>query len=146
MADAPLLGMSDLLYYSRHYRVFPYQGQFPLTTFLRALRSTGYCGPYSLEVFNDDFRSSCPNEIALDGFRSMTYLQKHLDETFVHSRPVADGIEFVEFGCSFWERDSMCRLLCEMGFQIVGKHKSKFMDIYRKKQRQQPSPINQPKK
>jgi len=123
--------MSDLLHYSRHYRVFPYQGQFPLTKFLRALQSTGYEGPYSLEVFNDEFRSSCPNAIALEGFRSMTYLQKHLDPTFDRLRPVAYGIEFVEFGCSFWERDALRRLLSDLGFQVIGKHKSKLMDIYR---------------
>ena len=122
--------MSDLLHYSRHYRVFPYQGQFPLTTFLGALQSTGYEGAYSLEVFNDEFRSSCPNEIALEGFRSMTYLQKHLDYTFDRLRPVAHGVEFVEFGCSFWERDALRRLLLDMGFQLIGKHKSKLMDIY----------------
>ena len=56
IADAPMLD-TDYLSWSRHFRCFPGQGDFPLTEFLRALQTTRYAGPLSLEIFNDRFRA-----------------------------------------------------------------------------------------
>src|SRR5690606_24416563 len=77
LADAPLIDM-DLLYWSRHFRNMPGQGDLPVVDFLRAVLATGYNGPLSLEVFNDQFRSSSPKAVAVDGKRSLSYL---LDQT-----------------------------------------------------------------
>ena len=73
LADAPLIDM-DLLYWSRHFRNMPGEGDLPVTDFMRAVAATGYNGPISLEIFNDQFRSGSPRTIALDGRRSLVYL------------------------------------------------------------------------
>ena len=57
MADAPKLSM-DVLSWSRHFRNFPGQGELDVTGFMRAVLASGYSGPLSLEVFNDDFRAA----------------------------------------------------------------------------------------
>jgi len=56
LADAPILEM-DFLSWSRHFRNFPGQGEFPMLAFMEALRQTGYDGLLSLEIFNDQFRA-----------------------------------------------------------------------------------------
>jgi 4-hydroxyphenylpyruvate dioxygenase len=132
LADAYPLGMSDLLQYSRHYRVFPGQGGMPLIKFLRALQSTGYNGPYSLEVFNDGFKAACPVELALDGFRSLVYLYKSLDPDLAMVMPVVRGIEFVEFWCTTSEFNDLHEFICDyLGFRNIGKHKSRPLYLYR---------------
>ncbi|HAY48497.1 MAG TPA: 3-keto-5-aminohexanoate cleavage protein, partial [Thalassospira sp.] len=73
VADAPILEM-DALSWSRHFRCFPGQGDFPLDEFMRNLAMTGYDGPLSLEIFNDQFRSSSTKNVAKDGLRSLIYL------------------------------------------------------------------------
>jgi len=55
VADAPKLAM-DVLSWSRHYRVFPGEGQFELAKFMGHVVRAGYAGPVSLEIFNDVFR------------------------------------------------------------------------------------------
>ncbi len=44
------------------------------TGFMRAVAATGYDGPLSLEVFNDQFRGGSPRTIAVDGHRSLVFL------------------------------------------------------------------------
>ncbi len=66
LADAPRLSM-DVLSLSRHYRSFPGQGELDVAGFLRAVLASGYAGPLSLEVFNDEFRSAPARMIARDG-------------------------------------------------------------------------------
>jgi 4-hydroxyphenylpyruvate dioxygenase len=73
LADAPLIDM-DLLYWSRHYRNMPGQGDLPVVDFMRAVAATGYAGPLSLEVFNDQFRGGSPKSVAVDGRRSLVNL------------------------------------------------------------------------
>lgn len=81
VADAPKLSM-DVLNWSRHYRVFPGEGQFDLPKFLGHVARTGYNGPVSLEVFNDTFRQSDVERTAVDAMRSLIWLEertaKHL--------------------------------------------------------------------
>ncbi|MBN9274602.1 MAG: sugar phosphate isomerase/epimerase, partial [Mesorhizobium sp.] len=66
LADAPLIDM-DLLYWSRHYRNMPGEGDLPVTDFTRAVAATGYDGYLSLEIFNDQFRGGSTRSIAVDG-------------------------------------------------------------------------------
>src|SRR6476620_3834826 len=69
LADAPLLQM-DYLSWSRHFRNFPGQGELPVLDFMEALSATGYDGPLSLEIFNDQFRAGSARSVAVDGHRS----------------------------------------------------------------------------
>jgi 4-hydroxyphenylpyruvate dioxygenase len=121
--------------YSRHHRNFPYQGQFPLTTFVHALHATGYEGPYSLEIFNDEFRSAPSIKIALDGYRSLLLLQEQLRKDLLPPSPTTGGVEFIEFACSHSESSSLERFIGEhLGFRKIGEHKSKSVHLYRQGQ------------
>src|SRR5690606_8293122 len=73
LADAPAPDM-DLLYWSRHFRTMPGEGGLPVVDFTRAVMATGYSGPLSLEIFNDQFRSGSPRTIGMDGHRSLLFL------------------------------------------------------------------------
>ena len=73
LADAPQLDL-DVLSWSRHFRCFPGQGNLPVGDFMKAVEATGYKGPLSLEIFNDQFRAQSTKEVALDGMRSLLLL------------------------------------------------------------------------
>ena len=85
LADAPWLDM-DVINWSRHFRCFPGQGDFPLTDFMDAVAATGYSGILSLEIFNDQFRAGSPRGVAVDGQRSLVYL---MDQMRGHSGALA---------------------------------------------------------
>jgi len=133
LADAPWLDM-DVINWSRHFRCFPGQGEFPLTDFMDAVFATGYSGLLSLEIFNDQFRAGSPRGVAVDGQRSLLYLMDQM-----RSRPnvPADaapqipprarclGIEFLEFAAEDRPAAELARLFAGLGFQKVGEHKSK---------------------
>ncbi len=75
VADAPKLSL-DVLSWSRHYRVFPGEGQFELAKFMGHVVRAGYSGPVSLEVFNDVFRQSDVERTAVDAMRSLIWLEE----------------------------------------------------------------------
>ncbi|GAA1787972.1 sugar phosphate isomerase/epimerase and 4-hydroxyphenylpyruvate domain-containing protein [Pseudarthrobacter sulfonivorans] len=75
VADAPKLSM-DVLSWSRHYRVFPGEGQFELAKFMGHVVRAGYSGPVSLEIFNDVFRQSDVERTSVDGMRSLIWLEE----------------------------------------------------------------------
>ena len=77
LADAPWLDM-DVINWSRHFRCFPGQGDFPLIDFMDAVSATGYSGILSLEIFNDQFRAGSPRGVAVDGQRSLVYLMDQM--------------------------------------------------------------------
>ncbi len=77
LADAPQLTI-DVLQWSRHHRCFPGQGSFDLTAFGVHLLESGYRGSWSLEIFNDVFRSAPAARIAADGHRSLLLLQERV--------------------------------------------------------------------
>jgi len=77
LADAPKLGL-DVLSWSRHFRCFPGQGDLPVDAFMEAIVATGYDGPLSLEIFNDQFRSGSAVRTATDGLRSLILLEDRL--------------------------------------------------------------------
>src|SRR5580700_9694148 len=77
LADAPKLGL-DVLSWSRHFRCFPGQGDLPVGAFMEAIAATGYAGPLSLEIFNDQFRSGSAVRTATDGLRSLILLEDQL--------------------------------------------------------------------
>src|SRR5258708_19342009 len=65
LPDAPKLGL-DVLSSTRHFRCFPRQVDLPPSDFMRAVLRTGYAGPLSLEIFNDQFRSGSAVRTAID--------------------------------------------------------------------------------
>src|SRR5882724_6223057 len=75
LADAPLMRL-DPLSWSRHFRNFPGQGALPVTRFTRNVLASGYNGPISLEIFNDEFRAAPPRPTAVDAMRSLLLLEE----------------------------------------------------------------------
>jgi 4-hydroxyphenylpyruvate dioxygenase len=133
MADAPLLQM-DYLSWSRHYRNFPGQGDLPLIDFMEALAATGYDGPLSLEIFNDQFRAGSARSVAVDGHRSLLFLLDQLASKNsalfpatrkLPSRSKALGAEFVEFAVDEASAPKLEGVLSSLGFRRAGRHKSK---------------------
>jgi 4-hydroxyphenylpyruvate dioxygenase len=133
IADAPILQM-DYLSWSRHFRNFPGQGDLPLVAFMEALAATGYDGPLSLEIFNDQFRAGSARSVAVDGHRSLRYL---LDQTVSRTghpapglprlppRALCRGAAFVEFAVDEGSAPALDGLLSGLGFRRAGHHKSK---------------------
>ena len=129
LADAPRLSM-DILSWSRHFRVFPGQGEMDLGGFLRAVLASGYAGPLSLEVFNDDFRAGAASMTARDGLRSLIYVEAEAGEN-LPAPPVLDGIEFIEFAVDEAARAELAIFLSRLGFRAAGWHRSKAVHLFR---------------
>lgn len=141
LADAPQLAM-DVLQWSRHYRCFPGQGGFDLTSFAGHVLATGYRGPLSLEVFNDVFRQADPDRTSVDAMRSLLALEEGL------GRPGhADGRRDLQLcvplpapaplGCAFAElavdqesARSAARTLRTLGFAPTGEHRTKPVQLW----------------
>src|SRR4029450_5154513 len=113
LADAPLIDM-DYLYWSRHFRCMPGQGDLPVKDFMSAVAGTGYDGFLSLEIFNDQFRGGSPKSIALDGRRSLVYLADQVARVepgiaipvpAMPERIDVLGIEFIEFAANETEAE-----------------------------------------
>ncbi|HJV99034.1 MAG TPA: TIM barrel protein [Arthrobacter sp.] len=90
VADAPKLSM-DVLSWSRHYRVFPGEGQFELAKFMGHVVRAGYAGPVSLEIFNDVFRQSDVERTAVDGMRSLIWLEEQSAKWLDANAPALSG-------------------------------------------------------
>jgi 4-hydroxyphenylpyruvate dioxygenase len=131
MADAPWLSM-DVLSWSRHFRNFPGQGDLDVTGFMRAVLASGYSGPLSLEVFNDDFRSAPARLVARDGLRSLILNEAEAsDGAGLPAAPVLDGYEFLEFAVDESAGRELASFLETLGFRHAGRHRSKAVDLYR---------------
>ncbi|MBJ3785280.1 bifunctional sugar phosphate isomerase/epimerase/4-hydroxyphenylpyruvate dioxygenase family protein [Devosia sediminis] len=138
LADAPALDM-DLLYWSRHFRNMPGEGDLPVVEFARAVAATGYAGPLSLEIFNDQFRSGSPRTIALDGHRSLIYLMDQVREAEPEVAPrvpalpprvPVKGVSFVEFTADETEADTLRGMLGQLGFARTGRHRTKSVERF----------------
>ncbi len=139
LADAPAIEM-DLLYWSRHFRNMPGEGDLDVTGFMRAVMATGYAGPLSLEIFNDQFRSTLPRLVAQDGHRSLLNLMDqvraaepalHIEMPAMPPRARAEAVEFIEFATSEAEKPHLEGLLAGLGFAAVGSHVSKAVTLWR---------------
>ena len=152
LADAPRLAM-DVLQWSRHYRCFPGQGQLDLPSFLEQVLLAGYSGPLSLEIFNDVFREAPNRRTALDAMQSLLFLEARTRSRFVGGAPAADGakratvlgrvelfdppeppgidgLAFIEFAVDESAATSLAALLRALGFERVGRHRSKDVTLY----------------
>jgi 4-hydroxyphenylpyruvate dioxygenase len=139
LADAPKIDM-DLLYWSRHFRNMPGEGDLDVAGFMRAVAATGYDGVLSLEIFNDQFRGGSPKSISVDGHRSLVYLMDQVRRTepdiripvpAMPDRIAVEGVEFVEFAADEEEAGDLGAMLHMLGFERAGRHISKDVDLWR---------------
>ncbi|MEW2355800.1 TIM barrel protein [Spirillospora sp. NPDC029432] len=139
LADAPALPM-DVLYWSRHYRCFPGQGDFDLPAFTAHVLRTGYDGPLSLEVFNDVFRQAASMRTAQDAMRSLIALEEAVDERLdrdtapvgLSKAPppvVPTGFAFAELATP--DTGDLGGLLTALGFARTGVHAHKPVELWR---------------
>ena len=130
LADAPLLAM-DVLSLSRHFRNFPGQGELDVPRFLRAVLASGYAGPLSLEIFNDEFRAAPARMIARDGLRSLALMEAEVGLVTLPPPPRISGVEFLEFAVDGATAPVLAERLGTLGFHHAGRHRSKAVDLYR---------------
>ncbi|MCP8999994.1 sugar phosphate isomerase/epimerase and 4-hydroxyphenylpyruvate domain-containing protein [Pseudarthrobacter sp. RMG13] len=154
VADAPKLSM-DVLSWSRHYRVFPGEGQFELAKFMGHVVRAGYSGPVSLEIFNDVFRQSDVERTAVDAMRSLIWLEEQsakwldaastgatgADGTQAPGRrrypmelatlpQVAEpaGYNFAEVRAA--DTQGLETVLGQLGFEFNGRHRTKDVQLW----------------
>ena len=138
LADAPKLGL-EVLSWSRHFRCFPGQGDLPVEAFMESIVATGYAGPLSLEIFNDQFRSGSAARTATDGLRSLILLQDELaaKTSRAMSGPAPDllepkaqsrGVGFIEFAVNEAKASDLADLFGQLGFRKTGQHRSKAVE------------------
>lgn len=139
LADAPAIEM-DLLYWSRHYRNMPGEGDLPVSDFMRAVAATGYDGYLSLEIFNDQFRGGSPRRISVDGHRSLIGLMDKVrreEPALTVDLPAmplpvgVSGVAFLEFATDSEGAQEISALLSALGFSEVGRHVSKDVALWR---------------
>ena len=130
LADAPCLAM-DVLSWSRHYRLFPGQGELDVAGFLRAVLASGYQGPISLEVFNDDFRAAPARLFARDALRSLVLVEAEAGGAGLPEAPVLGGVEFLEFAVDEEAASRLSGYLGTLGFHPAGRHRSKAVSLWR---------------
>lgn len=129
LADAPLMKM-DHLYWSRHFRCFPGQGEFPMVSFMRAVAVTQYHGPLSLEIFNDHFRAASTRQTAIDGRRSMILLLEQAGIEILSPTARLGGVEFLEFAVEETQAAELRKLFAGFGFSEAGRHRSKDVQLW----------------
>ncbi|APX89157.1 3-keto-5-aminohexanoate cleavage protein [Brevirhabdus pacifica] len=138
LADAPAIDM-DLLYWSRHFRNMPGEGDLDVRGFLNAVMATGYSGPLSLEIFNDQFRGTNPRDVAEDGYRALVALMDDVrraepevraDLPRLPARQRAEGVAFVEFATQGQEAATLTDFLATLGFRKAGRHRNRQIDLW----------------
>ena len=134
LADAPKLGL-DILSWSRHFRCFPGQGDLPVPDFMESVIATGYAGPLSLEIFNDQFRAGSAARTATDGLRSLILLQDRLAAKSPKASPdvlepkaQSSGVGFLEFAVNETKASDLADLFGQLGFRKTGQHRSKAVE------------------
>jgi 4-hydroxyphenylpyruvate dioxygenase len=138
LADAPALPM-DVLYWSRHYRCFPGQGDLDVAGLVAHVLRTGYRGPLSLEVFNDIFRQAAAARTAHDAMRSLIFLEEAAGRR-LGDAPQAEALALppppvIPTGFAFAElavpgTGPLSRLLTALGFVRTGVHAGKPVELW----------------
>jgi len=142
LADAPLMRL-DPLSWSRHFRLFPGQGAFPVARFTGNVLASGYNGPISLEIFNDEFRAAPPRSTAIDAMRSLLLLEEQLTAAAAETPasaprvfaspppPACRGFEFIEFAVDAETRPRLTAMFDALAFAHVATHRSKDVTLHR---------------
>jgi 4-hydroxyphenylpyruvate dioxygenase len=99
--------------------------------FLRAVAASGYAGPLSLEIFNDEFRAAPARLTARDGLRSLALVEAEAGITTLPPPPRIDGTEFLEFAVDEETGAALAAFLGRLGFRLAGTHRSKAVELYR---------------
>lgn len=137
VADAPIMPRQDYLTYSRHSRCFPGQGDMPVVEFVQILKDKGFDDYLSHEIFNDEFRSSDPVAKAIDGMRSLIWLDDQTTPKYNEPEKALEepaeitGVEFVEFAVEGDAGDELIKTLAQLGFAETHKHRSKNVTLMR---------------
>ncbi len=140
LADAPRLRM-DELQWSRHFRCFPGQGDLDLESFLSRVLAAGYGGPLSLEIFNDIFRQADPFRTAVDGRRSLLWLEERVSSPargaprprpgrLPAGRGGLRGFAFTELNAPPETLQGLERLLAGLGLRRTGQHRTKPVELW----------------
>lgn len=138
LADAPAIPM-DLLYWSRHFRCMPGEGDLDVPGFTAAVLATGYGGPLSLEIFNDQFRRGNTRMLAQDGQRSIVNLLDRVrraepalaPDLPAFAPPVRpQGVAWAEFATSESDEAALTALLAQMDFAPVATHRRKRVTLW----------------
>ena len=127
LADAPRFDL-DVLSWSRHFRCFPGQGDLPVADFMKAVEATGYTGPLSLEIFNDQFRAGSAARVARDGVRSLIALEDRLEANRLSRRAMTRGFGFLEFAVDEGAARELGAMFHALGFRKSGRHRSKAVE------------------
>jgi 4-hydroxyphenylpyruvate dioxygenase len=133
LADAPQLDL-DVLSWSRHFRCMPGQGNLNINDFMQSVVATGYSGPLSLEIFNDQFRSRSAKEVAIDGMRSLVLLEDQANigrskkTKALSPRSEIRDVAFVEFAVDKNHAGDLANIFRQLGFRLSGRHRSKPVD------------------
>ena len=99
---------------------------------MRAVLASGYTGPLSLEVFNDDFRAAPGRFVARDGLRSLILTEAEAPGgAGLPAVPALNGVEFLEFAVDENTGPELVSFLQTLGFHHAGRHRSKAVDLYR---------------
>ena len=129
----------DLLHWSRHFRNMPGEGDLDVRAFMQAVAATGYDGPISREIFNDQFRGGSPRAIAEDGMRSLLALMhdvnriepaSRLDVPSMPPRTEIEGVEFIEFAAHEVEANRLGSLLTTLGFAHAADHVNEDVSLW----------------
>jgi len=135
LADAPAIEM-DYLYHSRHFRNMPGEGDLEVGRFIQAIQQTGYQGPLSLEIFNDQFRRSDTELVARDGYRALVHLMDGVNrlegaaEASLLPEKVQIGhLEYIECVIPASDLAYYRQFFEQIGFGYLGRHKTKNVHI-----------------
>ncbi|GAB3628766.1 4-hydroxymandelate synthase [Pandoraea terrae] len=143
VADAPVRKM-DVLEWSRHYRCLPGQGELDVTGFVATALAAGYCGPLSLEIFNDGFRAAPAELTARDGLRSLRFLESQARDALASAAnteaagtlaplppaPASADLQFLEFAVDANASATLTTWLEKLGFLRMGRHRSKDVTLF----------------
>lgn len=138
LADAPAISM-DLLYWSRHFRNMPGEGDLDVTSFMRAVMATSYDGPISLEVFNDHFRGNNAEMVAQDGFKSLMALMDDvrreepsltIDLPKMPKRAAPTALPLITFEADCKNVKTLSQQLGTLGFKQTKRHRIKPVSLW----------------
>ena len=138
LADAPAIEM-DLLYWSRHFRNMPGEGDLDVRGFMRAVAATGYRGPVSLEIFNDQFHGGSARGVAQDGYRSVMALMDDVRRAEPEialalpefpARDAVDGVEFLEFAARGADAETLEAQFAALGFARTARHRHRALTVW----------------
>jgi len=116
--------------------VSPVKATCQWSSFLQVLKDKGFDDYLSHEIFNDEFRSSSPLEKAIDGMRSLIWLDdqtvsKREEKTAPIQAPQVKDVEFLEFAIEGESGEALTNTLAQLGFEETHRHRSKNVSLMR---------------